>query len=102
MYPSGALSEPLRDPGAEMTDRQPLCLVAYVILTAAAVSPLLQARVPPLVDYPIHLARVWTLIHSADIPELARNYVVNWRVLPGLAMDLVVPLLSLVMPVEQA
>jgi hypothetical protein len=74
----------------------------YVVLGAATLSPLLWASVPPLVDYPNHLARMWILVHRTDIPELARNYVVHWRILPDLAMDLVVPLLSAVLPVELA
>ncbi len=65
-------------------------------------SPLLWVRVPPLVDYPSHLARMWILVHGAEIPELARNYTVHWRLLPDLAMDLIVPVLSTVMTVEQA
>src|ERR1700688_3465258 len=79
-----------------------LTLGLYVVLSAAMLSPLLWASVPPLVDYPNHLARMWILVHRTDIPELARNYVVHWRILPDMAMDLVVPTLSLAMPVELA
>ena len=68
----------------------------------ATFSPLLWARIPPLVDYPNHLARMWILVHSAEIPELAGNYAIHWRILPNLAMDLIVPALSQVMPVEEA
>ena len=64
--------------------------------------PLLLAAVPPLVDYPNHLARMWILVHGDDIPALASNYVAQWRLLPNLAMDLVVPTLSMLMPVETA
>ena len=81
---------------------KPLGLAVYVILGAAALSPLLWTRIPPLVDYPNHLARMWILVHRSEIPELAANYIVHWRILPDLAMDLVVSVLSLLMPVEQA
>jgi hypothetical protein len=74
----------------------------YVVLGAATLSPLLWAAVPPLVDYPNHLARMWILVHRTEIPELARDYVVHWRILPDLAMDFVVPVLATVMPVELA
>jgi hypothetical protein len=75
---------------------------AYVFLAAVTLSPLLWAAVPPLVDYPNHLARMWILVHSTEIPELARNYVADWRLLPDLAMDFVVPALAITMPVELA
>ena len=45
---------------------------------------------------------MWILVHGAEIPELARNYTVHWRLLPDLAMDLIVPVLSTMMTVEQA
>src|SRR5689334_23176959 len=79
------------------------CQVAlYVALGAVTLSPLLWVRVPPLVDYPSHIARMWILVHGAEISELARNYTVHWRLLPDLAMDLIVPVLSTMMTVEQA
>jgi hypothetical protein len=86
--------------GAEV--RRFLGLGLYAVLGAATLSPLLWAAVPPLVDYPNHLARMWILVHRTEIPELARNYVVHWRILPDLAMDFVVPVLATVMPVELA
>ncbi|HJU18795.1 MAG TPA: hypothetical protein VJ770_20270 [Stellaceae bacterium] len=76
--------------------------VAYGLLAAAMLAPLLCATVPPLVDYPNHLARMWILVHRATVPELARNYIVQWRILPDLAMDLVVPALATIMSVVMA
>jgi hypothetical protein len=78
------------------------CVAAYLVLGALTLSPLLWAAVPPLVDYPDHLARMWVLLHDKEIPALARNYVVDWRLLPNLAMDLVVPALAQLMPLEAA
>lgn len=75
---------------------------AYVILAAFALSPLLWASVPPLVDYPNHLARMWILVQNGKISELASNYVIHWRLVPNLAMDLIVPSLSHLMSVEVA
>jgi hypothetical protein len=43
----------------------------YIALGAITLSPLLWVRVPPLGDYPSHLARMWILVHGAEIPELA-------------------------------
>jgi hypothetical protein len=75
---------------------------AYVVFVTLTISPLLWASVPPIGDYPNHLARMWILAHGQEIPELAANYVAHWRLLPNLAMDLVVPPLARVMPVEIA
>jgi len=82
--------------------RKLLYLVVFVVLGAVTLSPLLCVQVPPLVDYPNHLARMWILVHGTDIAELANNYSVDWRILPNLAMDLVVPVLARVMPIEEA
>ena len=76
--------------------------VVYFILTAVTLSPLLWVQVPPLVDYPNHLARMWIIAHHADNAELARNYVIHWRILPDMGMDLIVLMLSHVMPVVAA
>ena len=78
------------------------CWLLYLLSGAAVLSPLLWAKVPPLVDYPNHLARMWILVHRGDIAELAQNYVLHWRILPDLAMDCVVPALSQLMPVLEA
>src|SRR5260370_21201120 len=93
-------SFPIRFIDAE--SRSFLILGLYVGLGAVTLSPLLWASVPPLVDYPNHLARMWILLHRTDIPELARHYVVHWRILPDLAMDFVVPVLSTMIPVDLA
>jgi len=71
-------------------------------LVGLTLSPLLWAAVPPLVDYPNHLARMWILVQNGARPELASNYAVAWRLLPNLGMDLVVPALAQVTPLEIA
>jgi hypothetical protein len=45
-------------------------LAVYMIAGAAVVFPLTQAEVPPLVDYPNHLARNWILAHGAEVPAI--------------------------------
>ena len=39
---------------------------------------------------------MWILVHGSE------NYVANWHLLPTLAMDLIVPPLAQIMPVETA
>jgi len=66
-----------------------------VLLAACAflLLPLLLVDVPPLHDYPNHLARLFVLAH-ADDPLLARFYAVRWSLIPNLGIDLLgVPLL---------
>ncbi|HKT20747.1 MAG TPA: hypothetical protein VJR47_22030, partial [Stellaceae bacterium] len=75
---------------------------AYLLLGGLTLSPLLWTRIPALVDYPNHLARMWILVHGQDIPALASNYIAHWRLLPDLAMDLIVPPLAHLIGVEQA
>ncbi|HXP74291.1 MAG TPA: hypothetical protein VN823_09105 [Stellaceae bacterium] len=77
-------------------------LVVALVLVGLTLSPLLGAAVPPLVDYPNHLARMWILAQNGALPDLASNYAVDWRLLPDLAMDLIVPPLAQVMPLEAA
>jgi hypothetical protein len=77
-------------------------VLAALALVGIALSPLLWAVVPPLVDYPNHLARMWILAENGALPALAANYAVAWRLLPNLGMDLVVPALAQVMPLELA
>jgi len=58
--------------------------------------------VPPLVDYPNHLARMHILANWANDPALQKNYVVDWKLHPNMAMELIVPLLAKVMPIYMA
>jgi len=75
--------------------------VAYLLLGALTLSPLLWAKIPPLVDYPNHLARMAILAHVGN-SAVANNYIPDWRLLPNLAMDLIVPLLAHILPLDIA
>lgn len=87
----------------ERTDRMrsTLAVVAYLLLGVLTLSPLLWAKIPPLVDYPNHLARMAILAHVGN-SAVANNYIPDWRLLPNLAMDLVVPPLAQFLPLEIA
>ncbi len=60
-----------------------LCLVLL--------APLTVADVPPLLDYPNHLARLFVLAADGSDPVLARFFQPRWAVIPNLALDLTVP-----------
>ncbi|WP_148294053.1 hypothetical protein [Azospirillum sp. B4] len=61
----------------------------------ASLLPVLAVTVPPLVDYPEHLARVVVEARYSQDPDLQRLYELDWSLRPNmnLAMDLVTPAL---------
>jgi hypothetical protein len=69
---------------------------------AGAVLPLLVAPLPPLHDYPGHLARAWILAHLEGVPELRAFYAPASWWLPNLGMDASMLALSSVLPVPVA
>lgn len=77
-------------------------LLLPLLFAAVALLPLTLVSIPPLTDYPNHLARMFVLAHWHEMPALQANYALNWAILPNLAMDLVVPPLSRIMPLELA
>lgn len=74
-----------------------LALAVLVLL-----APLLVVDVPPLLDYPNHLARAYVLAFGEDDPVLSRFYAPDWAIIPNLAVDLVLPGLLRFMPVHVA
>ncbi len=75
--------------------------VAFAGLAAIASAPVLLMRYPDLEDYLHHLSRMAILGRHAG-GALARFYTIDWRLLPNLAMDLIVPPLTILMPVQDA
>jgi hypothetical protein len=74
----------------------------FALLLVLALVPLFSVRVPPLLDYPNHLARMHILLDAGRSVDLARAYEIRWSLLPNLAMDAVVPLLAHIMPLDLA
>ena len=85
--------------GRLSTKRFWLAFLGLYLLTAL---PILRADLPPLVDYPNHLARMHVLIDQPRSAALQQYYEIRWRPLPNLAMDLTVPLLARIMPLDWA
>jgi hypothetical protein len=67
---------------------------------AVVLAPLLVIDVPPLLDYPNHLARAFVL--SGDAPIVGQFYRQHWAVIPNLGTDLVLPTLMKFLPVYVA
>jgi hypothetical protein len=53
----------------------PACITVALLALAL---PILLVRVPPLLDFPNHLARIWLLAGGIDAPPLSRIYTVDW------------------------
>ena len=69
-----------------------------VLMTAALLVPILVTSVPPLSDYPDHLARCFFLAFGDADPVMARIFAARWQLVPNLAIDLIVPPLMHVLP----
>jgi hypothetical protein len=61
--------------------------------------PFALVDVPPVLDYPNHLARMFVLAHPGD-PILSRFYAPHWAVLPNLGFDVIGVVLLKVLPVH--
>jgi hypothetical protein len=68
-----------------------LALASYGVVFGLLAVPIMSVVVPPLVDYPNHLARMHILAAYADSPALQANYIIAWKLSPYLAMDLIIP-----------
>ena len=74
-----------------------LCLAG---LCLALLAPLAVGDVPPILDYPNHLARLVLLAAGSDDPVLGPIFVSNWAIIPNLAIDAIGPPLLHVLPVH--
>jgi hypothetical protein len=75
--------------------------LAFVGLAAVALFPLSLMRYPDLEDYLHHLSRAHIISQGAR-GALSQFYTIDWRLLPNLAMDLVVPPLAALMSIQDA
>jgi len=74
----------------------------FAVLFLVAALPVLRVELPPLFDYPNHLARMDLLVRLPGSQALQRYYELRWRVIPNLGMDLIVPALARVLPLAWA
>ncbi len=59
-----------------------------VLLAVVLAIPFFTVDVPPVLDYPNHLAR-YVVLANPDDPVLARFYAPHWRLVPNLGMDVI-------------
>ena len=75
---------------------------ATAALCVTLLAPLALVDVPPLLDYPNHLARAVVLAFGGTDPILSRMYAAHWAIIPNLGTDLVLPPLLHALPVHLA
>lgn len=68
-------------------DRRPWFAAATALAIVLAI-PFFLVDVPPVLDYPNHLARYFVLAHPDD-PILSQMYAPHWTILPNLGMDVI-------------
>jgi hypothetical protein len=72
------------------------------LLSVVLLAPLLITDVPPLLDYPNHLARFVLLAAGPDDPTLGPIFTAHWAIIPNLAADVIAPPLLRLLPVHVA
>lgn len=68
-------------------------------MLAVLLLPFALVDVPPVLDYPNHLARMFVLAHPGDL-ILSRFYAPHWAILPNLGFDMIGVLLLKMLPVH--
>ena len=76
-------------------------VAACLLLVAALTIPFVMVDVPPVLDYPNHLAGFYILAHPTD-PVISRFYAPRWALLPNVGADVLGALLLKVLPVHVA
>lgn len=66
-----------------------LTTALLVVQVLSFLIPVALVSVPPLLDYPNHLARYWLLAGGADHPPLSQIYGVDFNLLTNIGLDLV-------------
>lgn len=76
--------------------------MAYLGLLCIVLFPIWNCDYLPLQDYTNHLARMFVIANIQDDTNLQKFYEVQFNILPNLAMDLTVPWLSHIIPLQLA
>ena len=97
---SAAPAQPAQTRSGDLVSAGLLWWAALAGLCAVLLAPLPVVDVPPLLDYPNHLARAFVLASLPRDTILARFYAPHWSIIPNLALDLVAPPLIHVLPVH--
>jgi len=68
----------------------------FALALCALIVPLYLVEIPPLVDLPNHLARIFVLVNYEKTPFFQQNFQIIFEPIPNMAFDLImIPLLNL-------
>src|SRR5580693_9708661 len=96
-------SAPGQDPSANFSqynllDRAISWWVGLALMFGCLLIPLILTEVPPLTDYPNHLARCYLLAFGSSDPALRPMFSAHWQIIPNIGVDLILPKLMHVFP----
>jgi hypothetical protein len=74
-------------------DRPIAWWISLALMLTALLVPILATEVPPLTDYPNHLARCYVLAFGQADPVLSQMFSTHWQIIPNIAVDLLLPAL---------
>jgi hypothetical protein len=81
-----------------LLDRAITWWVGLGLMLACLLTPLILTEVPPLTDYPNHLARCYLLAFGNSDPALRQMFSAHWQIIPNIGVDLILPKLMHVFP----
>jgi hypothetical protein len=97
------MSQAIVSRGAQIASDAPrFWLIATVVLAVAHAWLILASPMPPLHDYPGHLARIHIMAGLDQSPFLSEYYDYEWRLRHNLGADLIIFALAQWMPTELA
>jgi hypothetical protein len=87
------LSAPDVSASESVLDRPLAWWLSLTLMLAALLVPIITVPVPPLTDYPNHLARCYLLAFGPSDPVLSQMFSAHWQIIPNIAVDLLLPAL---------
>ena len=81
-----------------LLDRASTWWVGLGLMLGCLLIPLILTEVPPLTDYPNHLARCYLLAFGSSDPALRPMFSAHWQIIPNIGVDLILPKLMHVLP----
>lgn len=80
----------------------PFFWTTFAVAACILCVPLFVTDVPPVADYPNHLARMYVLANGPSDPILSTMYAAQWDIIPDLGIDLTVPWMLRFLPLYVA
>ncbi len=74
-----------------LLDRATTWWFGLAVMLGALLVPMSLTEVPPLTDYPNHLARCYLLAFGNSDPVLRQMFSAHWQIIPNIAVDLILP-----------